>query len=87
MISAVTGTLAAKELDRVEILTPGGVGLLEEAMNFLYQSSGAADGTGILTVLAYRAVTIAVALIGAGYYLTARREIAQALHSGESSTH
>ena len=75
----------AAELLGIIPLTPGGVGLLEEAMNFLYRCAGAADGTGVLTVLAYRAVTIAVALIGAGYYLTARREIAQALHSGESS--
>ena len=26
MISQISGTLAAKDLDRVEVLTPGGVG-------------------------------------------------------------
>ncbi len=73
--------IPAAELAGIVPLTPGGVGLLEEAVNALYKLNGAADGTGILTCLAYRAVTLAIALIGAVYYLTARREIHQALHA------
>jgi uncharacterized membrane protein YbhN (UPF0104 family) len=73
--------IPAAELAGIVPLTPGGVGLLEEAVNSLYKLSGAADGTGLLTCLAYRAVMLAVAVIGAGYYLTSRREINQALHS------
>ncbi len=73
--------IPAAELAGIVPLTPGGVGLLEEAVNALYKLNGAADGTGILTCLAYRAVTLAIALIGMGYYLTARREIDQALHA------
>ncbi len=73
--------IPAAELAGIVPLTPGGVGLLEEAVNALYKLNGAADGTGILTCLAYRAVTLAIALIGAMYYLTARREINQALHA------
>ena len=73
--------IPAAELAGTVPLTPGGVGLLEEAVNALYQLNGAADGTGVLTCLAYRAVTLAIALIGAGYYLTSRREIDQALHA------
>lgn len=73
--------IPAAELAGVVPLTPGGVGLLEEAVNSLYKLSGAEDGTGLLTVLAYRAVTITIALIGAGYYFGSRREIDQALHS------
>lgn len=73
--------IPAAELAGIVPLTPGGVGLLEEAVNALYKLNGAADGTGILTCLAYRAVTLAIALIGAGYYLTSRREIDQAMHS------
>ena len=69
------------ELAGIVPLTPGGVGLLEEAVNALYQLNGAADGTGILTCLAYRAVTLAIALIGVPYYLTSRREVDQARHT------
>lgn len=73
--------IPAAELAGIVPLTPGGVGLLEEAVNALYKLNGAADGTGILTCLAYRAVTLAIALIGAAYYLTSRREIDQAMHA------
>jgi len=73
--------IPAAELAGIVPLTPGGVGLLEEAVNSLYKLSGAADGTGLLTCLTYRAVTLAVAFVGAGYYLTSRREIDQALHA------
>lgn len=73
--------IPAAELAGIVPLTPGGVGLLEEAVNSLYQLNGAADGTGVMTCLAYRAVTLAIALVGAGYYLTSRREIAQAMHA------
>lgn len=76
--------IPAAELAGIVPLTPGGVGLLEEAVNSLYQLNGAADGTGILTCLAYRAVTLAIALIGACYYLTSRREIDQAMHSEQT---
>lgn len=73
--------IPAAELAGIVPITPGGVGLLEEAVNALYKLNGAADGTGILTCLAYRAVTLAIALIGAACYLTARREINEALHT------
>lgn len=74
--------IPAAELAGIIPLTPGGVGLLEEAVNALYILSGAEEGstTGLLTVLAYRAVTILISLIGAGYYFSSRREIDQALH-------
>ncbi len=73
--------IPAAELAGIVPLTPGGVGLLEEAVNALYQLNGAVDGTGLLTCLAYRAVTLAIALIGAAYYLTSRREVDQAIHA------
>ncbi|MBC7821457.1 MAG: flippase-like domain-containing protein, partial [Planctomycetaceae bacterium] len=72
--------IPAAELAGIIPLTPGGVGLLEEAVDSLYELNGAADGTGFLTVLAYRAVTLVISLIGAGYYFSSRREIDQALH-------
>lgn len=76
--------IPAAELAGIVPLTPGGVGLLEEAVNSLYKLNGATDGTGILTCLTYRAVTLAIALIGAGYYLTSRREIDQVMHAEPS---
>ena len=77
--------IPAAEFIGVVLPVPGGMGALEWAVERFYHHSGAADGTGILTCLAYRAVTIAVALIGAGYYLTARREIAAAMQTREPS--
>ena len=77
--------IPAAEFIGVVAPVPGGIGALEWAVNRFYLNAGAEDGTGIVTVLAYRVVTLAVALIGAGYYLTARREIAQALHNGDST--
>ena len=44
MISAVTGTLAAKELDRVEILTPGGVGYELQIPLSVYETLPAVGG-------------------------------------------
>ena len=73
--------IPAAELAGIVPLTPGGVGLLEEAVNALYQLNGAVDGTGLMTCLAYRAVTLAIALIGAAYYLASRREVDQAMHA------
>lgn len=73
--------IPAAEFLGVIIPVPGGMGALEFAVSRFYQHAGAAEGTGILTCLAYRAVTLVIALIGAGYYLAARREIDQALHS------
>jgi uncharacterized protein (TIRG00374 family) len=78
--------IPAAELAGIVPLTPGGVGLLEEAVNSLYKLNGAEDGTGLLTVLAYRAVTLTIALIGACYYFSSRREIDQALHEEPTST-
>lgn len=83
--------IPAAELAGIVPLTPGGVGLLEEAVSSLYKLNGAAAGTGLLTCLVYRAVTLAVALVGVGYYVTSRREIDEALQleadsSGEPVT-
>ena len=71
--------IPAAEFIGVVLPVPGGIGALEWAVERFYQHADAAAGTGILTCLAYRAVTLAIALIGAGYYLTARREIAAAM--------
>jgi uncharacterized protein (TIRG00374 family) len=71
--------IPAAELVGVVVPLPGGSGALEGAVAGLYGIAGAATGAGLLTALAYRAVTIIIALVGGGYYLTSRREIDAAL--------
>jgi uncharacterized membrane protein YbhN (UPF0104 family) len=71
--------IPAAELVGVVIPLPGGSGALEGAVSELYRIAGADAGDGLLTALAYRAVTILIALVGAGYYFTSRREIDAAL--------
>jgi hypothetical protein len=77
--------IPAAEFVGVVAPVPGGVGALEWAVERFYQNAHAQEGTGIMTCVAYRVITITVAMIGAGYYLTARREIDQALHSKPSN--
>jgi len=54
---------------------PGGIGALEKAVEFLYGLAGALPIQGFLTAVAYRVVTIGIAILGAVWYLFARREI------------
>ena len=56
-------------------LTPGGLGLTETALAKLYLAIGLAESDGALVALCYRALTYAVAGIGAIYYLSAKRRI------------
>ncbi len=75
------------ELFGVLIPLPGGLGALEGAIGHFYAMTLGDDGiaSGILTGIAYRALTIVIAGVGAGYYLTARRDIDQALKEAEST--
>ena len=69
--------------------TPGGMGGLELAVASGYSITANALATsvtpdesqaaGMFTALGYRVLTMVVAAIGAGYYLTVRREISSAL--------
>ncbi|MGE5195157.1 MAG: lysylphosphatidylglycerol synthase transmembrane domain-containing protein [Deltaproteobacteria bacterium] len=74
------------ELFGVLIPTPGGVGALEGAIGWFYVQlrpemipHTQAEGAGIMAGIAFRVVTLAIAAVGGGYYLTARREITAAL--------
>jgi glycosyltransferase 2 family protein len=71
--------IPAAELAGVVIPLPGGSGALEGAVAALYVVAGATSAAGLLTALAYRAVTVIIALVGGGYYLTSRHEIDEAL--------
>jgi len=76
------------ELFGVLIPTPGGMGALEEAISWFYvqlspelkpDKLAEAAGAGAAAAVAFRMVSIAVAAIGGGYYLTSRREISAAI--------
>ncbi len=57
---------------------PGGLGAFEVALDFLYRRVSperVAESQGFVIALAYRVVTLLIAAIGVGYYLTSRREV------------
>lgn len=84
------------ELAAVALPLPGGVGVLEGAVKFCYGlaneaaglpvAASVAEGAGFATAVAYRVVTVLVASIGAGYYLTARKKIDQVRQEEALST-
>jgi uncharacterized membrane protein YbhN (UPF0104 family) len=74
------------ELFGVLIPTPGGVGALEGAIGWFYTQLrpqqiplDQAEGAGIMAGVAFRVVTLVIAAVGGGYYLTSRREISAAM--------
>ena len=85
------------ELAAVFVPLPGGVGALEAAIVYVYQlvnevngmpvAAAAAEAAGLFTAIAFRVVSICVAAIGAGYYLTARKQIDEALHEQDAADH
>jgi len=69
---------------------PAGMGALEGAVQWFYErvrpdgiTAEAAGAAGFLAALAFRIVTMAIAAIGGGYYLTARGEIAREIAARE----
>jgi uncharacterized membrane protein YbhN (UPF0104 family) len=57
---------------------PGGLGAFEVALDFLYRNISperVAASQGFVIALAYRVITILIAAIGAGYYISSRREM------------
>jgi len=81
------------ELASVVIPLPGGMGALEGAIIYVYQlahqaGDGLASATeveamGLFAASGYRLISVMVALLGAGYYLTARRDISRLLAQQE----
>lgn len=62
------------------------LGVFEYAVDYLYAhiSGGyAASGRGLLVALTYRVLTITIILLGTPFYLSARREIRQALDEAD----
>lgn len=68
------------ELVGVLVPLPGGTGALEEAVAHFYVIAQASFDHGFLAAIAYRFVTILIALLGGVWYLTSRREIDVAIH-------
>ena len=64
--------------------TPGGLGGLEGAIEFLYTSIGANKGDGTIVALSYRAMTYLFAAIGAFYYFSSRKKVDDLLHEAEA---
>jgi uncharacterized protein (TIRG00374 family) len=72
------------ELVGVLVPLPGGTGALEEAVAHFYELAGGMFDHGFLTAIAYRLLTIAIAIMGAVWYLFARREIDAVLHEADA---
>ena len=64
-------------------LTPSGLGTFEAAMEELYRLVGCAAGTGASVAITYRAMTYVMAMLGAVYYLNARKTVSAVLHEAE----
>lgn len=65
-------------------LAPGGLGEFEAAMGVLYILLPVhRNDNGIIVALAYRLMTIVVAVIGAVYYWSSRREVTELLEEAE----
>ncbi len=75
-LSAATGVL------------PLPMGPFEFVLDFLYTrvSFGIIPpGQGLVVALGYRLICILIAMIGVGYYLTSRREVAEVMHEAEEA--
>lgn len=73
--------MPAAELAGMIPLFPGGVGALEGVTAKFYELAGFSEGNGLLTGVAYRAVSILIAVLGTGYFFSGRREVREALET------
>ena len=62
------------------------LGAFDMVINELYRMVSGIPGQGLLVAIAYRVMTILIALIGVAYYLGHRREVATLLHEAEEET-
>jgi len=70
-------------LSNLATIVPLPAGPQEGAIQYLYGQLADAGTKGLVIGLVYRFITILIALIGVGYYLSARREVEQVLHQVE----
>lgn len=57
----------------------------EGALKFFYDKLAQAPLKGLVVSLVYRIITVLIAAVGVGYYLTSRREVAEVLHEAEEA--
>jgi uncharacterized membrane protein YbhN (UPF0104 family) len=62
---------------------PGGLGVLEGTLAFLYTVVGSSQADGAIVAFTYRAMTYVVAALGACYYFAARQQVDRLLHDAE----
>lgn len=60
--------MPAAEIAAMVPIVPGGIGALEGAIAYFYGKAGFAEGTGLLTGLAYRVISVLLAALGAAYF-------------------
>ncbi|MEM9354484.1 MAG: lysylphosphatidylglycerol synthase transmembrane domain-containing protein [Planctomycetota bacterium] len=69
---------------------PGGLGQLESAIEYFYQSIGAPAGDGVMVALAFRGMVYVMAAAGGAYYFSAKKKVnelfEQAEHMDEQPT-
>jgi len=70
--------MPAAEMAGMIPLFPAGLGALEGATMYLYGKAGFVELNGFLTALGYRAVTILIAVMGVGYYVSSRQDVREA---------
>lgn len=70
-------------MSTVASMIPLPAGPQEGAIQFLYGQLADAGTKGLVVGLAYRIITILIALVGVCYYIGARRELAQVIHEVE----
>jgi uncharacterized membrane protein YbhN (UPF0104 family) len=63
---------------------PGGIGALEGAVQEFYRLAGARPEIGFLAAGAYRVTTIAIAIVGAAFYVLQKKRIATLLADGSN---
>jgi len=67
------------EIIGVIVPLPGGIGALEGAVRESYHLAGANPELGFMAAGAYRATTIVIAMVGAGFYMLQKQRIASLL--------
>jgi glycosyltransferase 2 family protein len=88
----LTTNLVAVPLALVTGVLPlpmSGLGAFEAAVEFLYTRLPSdvvvLAGKGLVVALAYRVITVLIAIVGVIYYLNSRREVAETLHDAEGA--
>jgi uncharacterized membrane protein YbhN (UPF0104 family) len=75
-------------------ISPSGLGSFDLAFSVLWGAAPSTTGEaahgvvtgGVVVALAHRVIQVVIAIVGAGIYVTSRREVAEALHAAEAET-